>query len=238
MPVIDPCRKYGLIAPSLEDTQDAQSIILASEGLSETALKVGVYLARVACPTTGEAIERIETIAAGWKVSVEDVLLALAEIEASGVILFYRVTEGGLVHAEFDLDVSAYYGDDLNLPEDYGGPEQEGFREDALMQEDLARSEYGDDELPVTDPNPKRARVFAKTGNRCFYCIERWAEHVDHMHPRCRGGSDADGNLIGACRTCNIRKKDRTVEEYRAYLAYRQRLPSVAHVRFYGEPVQ
>ncbi len=48
----------------------------------------------------------------------------------------------------------------------------------------------------------------------CAYCgtrartrkqaRKRWT--VDHIHPRCAGGSDAAGNLAGACYRCNTVK--------------------------------
>lgn len=87
----------------------------------------------------------------------------------------------------------------------------------------------------VTKIDPRRVRIFAKTGGVCFYCTDASAEQLDHMHPSSRGGSDADENMIGACTTCNVQKKDRTVEEYRAYLAYKRRVASVAEIKFYGE---
>lgn len=105
--------------------------------------------------------------------------------------------------------------------------------------EDTETQPTTDDIVPagadITKIDPRRARIYAKTGGVCFYCQESSAAHLDHMHPSSRGGSDADENMIGACDTCNIQKKDRTVEEYRAYLAYKKRAASVAEIRFFGE---
>lgn len=88
---------------------------------------------------------------------------------------------------------------------------------------------------PVTLIDPRRARIYAKTQGQCFYCCEAAAEHLDHMHPQSRGGSDVDENMIGACTGCNTQKKDRTVEEYRAFLAHRRRAACMTEIRFYGE---
>lgn len=93
----------------------------------------------------------------------------------------------------------------------------------------------GGDTAGITRIDPRRARIFAKTEGQCFYCVEASAEHLDHMHPQSRGGTDADENMIGACATCNVQKNDRTVDEYRAWLAWRRKLPNVSEVLFYGE---
>lgn len=109
--------------------------------------------------------------------------------------------------------------------------------DDYLADDDRDEVSVADviDEDAVTKIDPRRERIFEKTGGKCFYCVEASAEHLDHMHPASRGGSSADENMIGACATCNVQKNDRTVDEYRAYLAYKRKLPSVAEIAFYGE---
>lgn len=60
----------------------------------------------------------------------------------------------------------------------------------------------------------------------CWYCgIELTLKNgyansltKDHQMPTTRGGLDAHENLVAACRRCNSRKGNRTVEEYRDYL--------------------
>ncbi len=63
-----------------------------------------------------------------------------------------------------------------------------------------------------------RQAVLNKTNGRCGYCgialDGRW--QIDHMHPRCKGGSDAPNNLIASCPACNTKKSGRTVDEFRA----------------------
>src|SRR5262245_11194001 len=48
---------------------------------------------------------------------------------------------------------------------------------------------------------------------RCPYC-QRWmaraAETLDHIHPRAKGGTNDDWNLIVVCSECNHRKVDQT----------------------------
>ena len=54
----------------------------------------------------------------------------------------------------------------------------------------------------------------------CWYCRQRGklvaATTVDHKTPKSRGGTDARGNLCGACEHCNFSKRDRTAEEFLA----------------------
>jgi hypothetical protein len=65
--------------------------------------------------------------------------------------------------------------------------------------------------------------VFARDGYRCVYCgfqDERngsdagLALHVDHALPLSRGGTDEPSNLVTSCVNCNLRKGDKTAEEF------------------------
>lgn len=57
-----------------------------------------------------------------------------------------------------------------------------------------------------------RIRVLARDGRRCRYCGD-YADTVDHVIPRVKGGTHDDSNLVAACRSCNSRKQDRAVAE-------------------------
>jgi len=81
----------------------------------------------------------------------------------------------------------------------------------------------------------KLARVWAKTGGRCWYCgrelvdqqkhrheyMENWFV-ADHIEPKARGGTDALSNLTPACWVCNSSKGSKTLEEYRNHVAQRR----------------
>ena len=81
-----------------------------------------------------------------------------------------------------------------------------------------------------------RLEVFERDGYRCRYCgvryvnkvtrepvaskpydgpfwmrRQRWIGllHVDHVIPRCKGGTDDLDNLVTACGPCNLQKYDR-----------------------------
>jgi 5-methylcytosine-specific restriction endonuclease McrA len=63
---------------------------------------------------------------------------------------------------------------------------------------------------------PARNSVMLRDNHTCQYCGAtpgRAALTLDHILPRSRGGQTTWENVVAACRTCNIRKGDRTPEE-------------------------
>ena len=69
-----------------------------------------------------------------------------------------------------------------------------------------------------------RRAVFARDHHRCQYC-DRPAENLDHVFPRSRGGDHTWENVVAACRPCNARKGDRTLEEAKMALSAVPRAP-------------
>ena len=69
-----------------------------------------------------------------------------------------------------------------------------------------------------------RRAVFARDNHRCGYCGSH-ADSIDHVMPRSRGGKNVWENVIAACRTCNLRKRDRTPEEAGMKLTTIPRVP-------------
>jgi 5-methylcytosine-specific restriction endonuclease McrA len=72
-----------------------------------------------------------------------------------------------------------------------------------------------------------KRKVLAKTSGRCWYCGVMLAQHyplkptsetLDHLIPKCRGGTNDVANLVPTCRRCNLAKDSMTLEEYRASL--------------------
>jgi 5-methylcytosine-specific restriction endonuclease McrA len=64
-----------------------------------------------------------------------------------------------------------------------------------------------------------RALEVAQAG-LCAYCRQPYGRyHIEHRQPLCHGGSNWPANLCLACATCNLRKHDKTEEEFRAWLA-------------------
>lgn len=76
---------------------------------------------------------------------------------------------------------------------------------------DFLRTE---DPLPY-DWNRRRYEVFLRDDFICQYCgtkVER--PHCDHIIPRSRGGSDKKENLSTACPSCNLKKSNKTIQEW------------------------
>ncbi len=69
-----------------------------------------------------------------------------------------------------------------------------------------------------------RRGVFLRDGGRCQYCSAR-AESIDHVVPRSRGGPHTWENVVAACRRCNSRKRDRSVEDAGMVLRSRPAAP-------------
>lgn len=49
----------------------------------------------------------------------------------------------------------------------------------------------------------------------CVYCGSKDEIQADHVIPVSRGGRHSIGNLVPACRICNVSKNDRTIMEWR-----------------------
>jgi 5-methylcytosine-specific restriction endonuclease McrA len=61
-----------------------------------------------------------------------------------------------------------------------------------------------------------RAR-FAEFGHRCAYCGANGDLHIEHVVPISKGGPHSIGNIIPACKDCNMSKRDHEAEAwYRA----------------------
>lgn len=57
-----------------------------------------------------------------------------------------------------------------------------------------------------------REWIHEKYNNTCVYCGSR-SEHVDHVIPVSRGGTNDEENLVASCRSCNIRKRNYLLSE-------------------------
>lgn len=57
-------------------------------------------------------------------------------------------------------------------------------------------------------------------GNRCFYCGEDMGDtpSLEHLTPVSRGGDNQRYNLVYACKSCNSKKHDKTLEEYAIHI--------------------
>jgi len=65
----------------------------------------------------------------------------------------------------------------------------------------------------------RRALIFRKTDWKCFYCGTDLGETptTDHLTPTSRGGSNNMENTVACCGSCNSRKCNKTLDEYRKW---------------------
>lgn len=62
-----------------------------------------------------------------------------------------------------------------------------------------------------------RLRIFARDDWTCQYCGDRGGKlECDHKIPVSRGGTDDEANLVTACKSCNRKKWNQTIEEWLA----------------------
>lgn len=89
---------------------------------------------------------------------------------------------------------------------------------------------------PYKNPKNKRQRVLNKTNGHCYYCQTKLlygkgrdeqatnVYEMDHLIPRCRGGgSVGDDNFVPSCKSCNRRKHDMTVLEWKKHLEEKEK---------------
>ena len=80
-----------------------------------------------------------------------------------------------------------------------------------------------------------REEVFARDGHRCVYCGEIYLDDeltIDHVQPRVKGGDRSGGNLVTACRGCNVLKGHRRLSEF-----LRATPSALANFRLYAKHV-
>ena len=80
---------------------------------------------------------------------------------------------------------------------------------------------------------PSRRAVMARDNYTCQYCGAtpgRGLLTLDHVVPRSKGGTTTWENVVAACRTCNMKKGDRTPEE--AHMALRKQPGRPHYVAF------
>lgn len=71
--------------------------------------------------------------------------------------------------------------------------------------------------------NKRRTQVFEKYNGRCAYCgvgINATQFHIDHIQPKCFGGTDELDNLNPSCRDCNTYKSNWSLESFRENLKH------------------
>lgn len=68
-------------------------------------------------------------------------------------------------------------------------------------------------EPPVVNVRRKIRLSLLRRDPHCRYCggpVSKKRSQVDHLRPKCQGGTDDRRNLVLVCGTCNYRKGDLT----------------------------
>lgn len=60
----------------------------------------------------------------------------------------------------------------------------------------------------------RRAALYARDGHRCVYCLSTGPLSLDHLKPRCKGGTHYQFNLVTACQSCNSRRSNSSVRGF------------------------
>ncbi|MEM8895042.1 MAG: HNH endonuclease [Bacteroidota bacterium] len=71
-----------------------------------------------------------------------------------------------------------------------------------------------------------RQNIFKRDGHECQYCGTHKDLTLDHLVPRSKGGKSTWNNLVTACRNCNARKGDHSLEKAGMKLKNVPRKPS------------
>ena|SRR6478736_4480413 len=90
---------------------------------------------------------------------------------------------------------------------------------------------YGEDFKERASVNPERKVLYGRDRYMCCYCGQGFAPHqltIEHIVPKSRGGKNTYMNTITACRRCNHRKADRSLEEANMVLLYKPYVPNRA----------
>jgi hypothetical protein len=71
-----------------------------------------------------------------------------------------------------------------------------------------------------------RDNVFKRDGFKCQYCGTEKELTLDHLVPKAKGGKTSWNNLVTACKTCNTKKGNYSLEEAGLQLSLRPFRPS------------
>jgi len=113
-------------------------------------------------------------------------------------------------------------GDDLRTL--HGGHQKDGHRSMIVTKSIIAvRGETKRTKQIETINTHGNYLLFRRDHNMCAYCGDTYdSAHLtrDHVQPKSRGGSNAWENSVTACKSCNMRKADKTPEESKMLLLY------------------
>lgn len=113
-------------------------------------------------------------------------------------------------------------GEDLQLF--HGGVQNSGIQSQINVKSIIAiRGETKQLYSKATINTHGNYLLFRRDHHICAYCGDEFSPQEltrDHVHPRSRGGSNAWENSVTACKSCNMRKANKTPEESSMQLLY------------------
>ena len=68
-----------------------------------------------------------------------------------------------------------------------------------------------------------KAKLHKKYGEVCWYCglpLDGKSQHIDHIIPKSRGGSDEEHNRALACSFCNMAKYNYDLSQFLQWLCH------------------
>ena len=86
---------------------------------------------------------------------------------------------------------------------------------------------------PARIPTFRRTVVFARDGWQCQYCgktVSQREATVDHIKPQSKGGPTTWRNCTTACKPCNRKKDNFTLDEVKMTLRSAPKAPTLAHL--------
>jgi len=74
-------------------------------------------------------------------------------------------------------------------------------------------------------PRVSKRQVLIRDNRKCAYCGQ-FADTIDHVHPRSKGGGNTWDNLVAACRSCNHKKGNKLLSETNLVLQFEPYVPA------------
>jgi len=73
---------------------------------------------------------------------------------------------------------------------------------------------YGFEKIRCKEYQKQRQYILERDNHKCVYCgTKKEPFQLDHIIPQSKGGLDNTNNLVCACKTCNLKKSDKSLKD-------------------------